>query len=323
MTNLTELLSSKDGKEKYIKAFNHLLRSQNFEKAEALLRKSLQQDNSELAKLSLRALETECHFSPDDWDNISQHIVNYSKDKDLVGAVGFDLTGHWDYEVEGGGPGFEVNFYPNDMTDYKFSDMTHREILEKTQNNKYPDWSGRFIGIELFGPIMGLDDLFKTLRKSKDAPIYLLGIFTLHLKVQQTFKKELDQYGLPQRLPVLLGTHDFIGRYSGYNVIMNTKRTPYHTSYQEMVGKRRRAHLISLKKRAQSKIEACVTKWDDLRRNMAVDPDAHFVKSFKAAIHYELSMAGVKLSKEIEDHNEMEFKQVMENLYNAILNRAH
>ncbi len=234
MNNLSDFLSSESGKKELTDAFDMLLRKRKFSRLHDFLTMLLGLHQSNLTRVAKEALSASVYIAPKDWKRIHWGINTHSGNSNSVAAIGFDLTGHWNWHYGTPGPGLELSYYKDEVDlGFRFSENSQEQILDAAQ---YPcPWQGCFTECEPFAPVYGLDDLNKALWAEKkrssthktlaeeeqvehDHVGFFLGVFTLHLRFQETLFRELNEYGLPRKMPVVVGTHDFVGRYNGYNV---------------------------------------------------------------------------------------------------------
>lgn len=336
MDNLTSYLSTAVGFKTISEALGYQLKAQKFSEIESYLRGHMSVDGSPISQLCLRMPLNCAHFDPQSWKNLARDIVSADQGQGKVSAIGFDLTGHW----EGEGPGFEVSLYGDEMTgDFRFSGQNHASLLAHAN---YPTpWQGGFDHCDGFGPIKGLEALYAALyaypnrdwRPSADRPSampdgftgYFLGLVFLHLRVQQTFVRDLKQHGLPLAMPVLLGTHDFMGIFfPAYNVLMNTTIAQGIPSYDQIQLEKNVDRLRKAKAYAAEQIDEMTKNWVMLR-HVNGHPRAknqQISDALASSINFTLSMGQIAPAKPIEEMKEAEFKFLMETYYQARLQRV-
>ena len=340
MADLTPHLSSKAGFENIVQAMNSYLKAQRFKELDSYLRGYMATDQSPISRMCLKMQPDCAHFGTEAWARVAREIVASSKGEDKVCAIGFDLTGHW----EGEGPGFEVSVYGNKMIEaFHFSNQSHESLLAHA---KYPTpWQGHFIDVDGFGPIKGLKALYAALyayphggwyahessyRTDTTPPEgyvgYFLGLVFLHLRVQETFARELKQYGLPREMPVVLGTHAFMGIFfPGYNVLMNTTLARNVVSYEQIQIDQKHRNREYAKSQAAEQIEHMVKNWVTIRNvNQRARKDkAKSITDFLCGnIKFKLGGSNITLGKPVKDMDEGEFKRLMESYYQARLKRV-
>ena len=340
MTELKSYISKQEGFKNFVKALDSYLKAQKFSDLDRYLRHQMKDNPSPISQICLKLPANCAHFEPQAWKTLQRDIVSMSKGVDKIAAIGFDLTGHW----EGEGPGFEVSFYENEVDKgFSFARQSHQEILDHA---KYPaPWQGYFVECDSFGPIKGLEALLTALQayphrnwsaydgrpKNKAAPPegfvgYFLGLIFLHLRVQETFARELKQYGLPRAMPVLLGTHDFMGSFfSGYNVLMGTTIARDVISYEQIQAETKIKRRENAKSHAAEQIEAFTKNWVTLRHvnsGKQTEETKSYTEMLTASMRLSFSMSNVTPAKPIHEMKEAEFKYLMESYYQARMQRV-
>lgn len=336
MTNFTSYLSTAVGFKTISEALGYQLKAHKFTEVESYLRGHMAVDASLISQLCLKMPANSAHFDSQSWKNLGRDIVAANQDQGKVSAIGFDLTGHW----EGEGPGFEVSLYGNEMTgDFHFSGQNHASLLAHA---KYPTpWQGGFDHCDSFGPINGLEALYAALyaypnrdwHPSADRPSaipdgyagYFLGLVFLHLRVQETFVRELRQYGLPLAMPVLLGTHDFMGIFfPAYNVLMNTTIAQGIPSYDQIQLEKNVDRLRKAKAYAAQQIDEMTKNWVMLRhvKGHPRTENKPIADALESSINFTLSMGQITPVKPAQEMKEAEFKFLMESYYQARLQRV-
>ena len=332
MSDFTSHLSTSDGFDAVTRSLDDYLKTQNFTALDSYLRGHMAVDGTSVSQLCLNMPADCAHFEPQAWKDLESIIVDANKDEGKVAAIGFDLTGHWESE----GPGFEVCLYRNKLNDeFSFSMQSHTKLLSHA---KYPTpWQGRFEDCDFFGPIKGLEALYAALSAYQDRDWrpsktrmttpdgytgYFLGLVFLHLRVQETFVRELRQYGLPLAIPVLLGTHDFMGgHFPAYNVLMNTTIAQNVISYEQVQIEKNLAGLKRAKAYTAEQIVNMTRTWVTLgelkarRRTETYESDLNILENM---INWPLSQNEITPSKSIRDMNEAEFKSLMEAYYQRV-----
>lgn len=314
-----------------VQSFDAHLKAQEFVTLDKYLRDCLAHETSEVAKICREIPLGSVRFPQSAWEALHRDIVKYEGQGKDIAAIGFDLTGHW----EGEGPGFEVSFYRNHISqDFSFGWKSHRDLLSVS---KYPTpWQGCFLECHSFGPITGLEPLYEALYNNRavtewrpsqyqngtaeyqpeDHAARFLGLFFLINQVQECFARELQDYGLPKALPVLLGTHDFLGTYDGYNVVMSEKIARLSADYETIRAEDAIIALQRAKDYAAEQIEQYTYNWMALRNwNRKSEKGRETASNFEDMIMARMKLAGLNPVKPISDMDQAEFKSLMESYY--------
>ena len=331
-------LNTVEAQEELTQAFDLLLRKKHFEEIKGVLSELLKFHQSKLSVLAKTALDQKTYTNPDSWKALHSAINAYDNNNDLVKAIGFDLTGHWDWHDGTPGPGLEINYYNDEVYGgFKFSEHSDLEILKAA---KYPcPWQGEFIECEPFSPVYGLDELYNELYTQKnlffinsklpdDAPKieydpigFFLGLFVLHLKTQKAISRDLNHYGLPKKIPVLLGTNEFLGRYGAYNVLSCKTIRQLGRSAKETQAVIENKRVNELKRRATCDIERFWAYWSSLVNSSQNEhiATAKFNELKANEILRPLSENEIYPSKTLVELTETEFRELMNEYYKAIL----
>ena len=338
MTDLASYISTEAGFKEAVRALDLHLKAQKFAELDNYLRGHMAIDRSSISQLCLKMPVNCAQFAPQSWTDLARGIVEANKDDGKVSAIGFDLTGHW----EGEGPGFEVSIYSDKMGEgFYFSKQSHADLLAHA---KYPTpWQGGFDHCDGFGPIKGLEALYSALyaypnrdwsardgRGSTAMPDgymgYFLGLVFLHLRVQETFARELKHYGLPLEIPVLLGTHDFMGIFfPGHNVLINTTLALGAPSYEQIQIEKNIERLQQAKLYAAQQIDIMTKNWVTMRHVNGRDKSGKsqsMIESLEHSMNFILSMSKITPRKPFQKMEEAEFKSLMESYYKARLQRV-
>ena len=333
-----EYLGTVEGQQELTKAFDLLLRKKKFEEVKVFLSELFKFHKSKLSLLAKTALDQKTYTDPDSWKALHSAINAYDNNNDLVKAIGLDLAGNWDWNDGTPGPGLEINYYYDEVDrGFKFSEHSDSEILTAA---KYPcPWQGAFIQCESFSPVYGLDELYNELCTQKnlsfinsklpvDAPKieydpigFFLGLFVIHLKMQKAISSDLSQYGLPKKIPVLLGTNDFLGQYEGYNVLFCKTVKQLGKNAKEIQLATENERVEELKRRAICDIERFWAYWSS-SVNSSTNASIIIEKSIKIKINEiltSLSDNEIYPSKNLVELTETEFREVMNEYYKAVL----
>ena len=163
------------------------------------------------------------------WDELYAQIEALARNGSRCTAIEIDLSGHADRGVQPDGalePGFECSYY--DDSTFRFSTASREEILTQCETGTRT-WTGCFVDIDHALTCDGLARLYFALAKyqhrywrspvaapgstATDVPqdfvAFTLGSWFLYLRVHKALWSDLHTRGLPQRMPVVVGQHDF------------------------------------------------------------------------------------------------------------------
>jgi hypothetical protein len=163
------------------------------------------------------------------WDELYAQIEALARNGSRCTAIEIDLSGHADREVEPDGalePGFECSYY--DDATFRFSTASREEILSQCEIGTMK-WTGCFLDIDNALTCDGVAKLYSTLAEyqhrywrppmaalgstamevPQDFVAFTLGRWFLYLRVHKALRSDLYTRGLPHRMPVVVGQHDF------------------------------------------------------------------------------------------------------------------
>ncbi|MBX9860191.1 MAG: hypothetical protein K2Y20_11445 [Sphingomonas sp.] len=212
MIDLAEQLASAEGQRGFARHMAGLIRSMEFESAAALIKDGLAKHPSSFS-FACRNLPPE-QVRISGWDELFADIAKVEARGKICTAIGINLSGHH----EGDEPYFEVALY--DDSSFPFATATRDDILAQCEDYGVP-WQGRFIDGNTALRCHGLASVFAALTgyehhdaqpdPGMPAPFigFKLAQWFVYLRVAQALKQELASRGLPRRMPVLLGEHDF------------------------------------------------------------------------------------------------------------------
>ena len=225
MNALTATLSTRKGYDGLNAHFAALLKAHEFDDLERQLFSLMKGADWPIVALCQAIPLSACQFPEDLWDDLVREQILTDRRGTPIGAIGFDVTGHW----EGPGPGFEVCYYAKSVDDgFAFADQTEESLREEAQHPTR--WQGSAFKVDGLGPITGLDAIYQTLLSDRIADWYpgdprrgsgqpmpvgfeghFLAMWFLHLRLRQALVRDLTQFGLIRPMPILFGSHDFIG----------------------------------------------------------------------------------------------------------------
>jgi hypothetical protein len=163
------------------------------------------------------------------WDELYAQIETLARDGRSCTAIGIDLSGHADRQVQPDTtlePGFECSYYDDSI--FGFSTASREEILSQCESGTMA-WTGSFLHIDHALTCDGLGKLYSSLAgyqhrywrppvaaaysTATDVPqdfvAFTLGSWFLYLRVHKAICSDLQIRGLPHRMPVVVGQHDF------------------------------------------------------------------------------------------------------------------
>jgi hypothetical protein len=163
------------------------------------------------------------------WDELYAQIEALARKGRHCTAIEIDLSGHADRQVQSDGtrePGFESSYY--DDSTFRFSTASREEILSQCETGTMT-WTGCFLDIDSALTCDGLGKLYSSLDKyqhrhwrpqaavpgftaievPQDFAAFTLGRWFLYLRVHRALWSDLYTRGLPRRMPVVVGQHDF------------------------------------------------------------------------------------------------------------------
>jgi hypothetical protein len=163
------------------------------------------------------------------WDELYAQIEALARNGSRCTAIEIDLSGHADRDVQPDGalePGFECSYY--DDSTFHFSTASREEILSQCETGTM-QWTGCFLDIDNALTCDGLAKLYSTLARyqhrywrprmaapgstamevPQDFVAFTLGRWFLYLRVHKALWSDLYTRGLPHRMPVVVGQHDF------------------------------------------------------------------------------------------------------------------
>lgn len=319
MTDLNQYLSSPAGYKYLVDSFNTYLWTQQFTELDTYICAHLKQVDSPIAKLCLSVPLGSVHFNPNEWKTLQRDLIKTSEGSTKISAIGVDLTGHWDPP----GPGFEVSFYEDEVDEgFIISKHSRQALIEASEYP--PPWQAYFQRSISMGLIRGLEPVYDALNANRndldwspprpdagyDSPIpddfvaKFLGLYSLHNHVHETFARELASYGLPYSMPVLLGTHDFMG-FDVYNVLMSTYVPPNLPSYASII----EDDAQHVKKHTVKKIAEMTKTWVYIRAGQ--------LSTGELSMAHHLKLNGCSIPKPISQMSLNEFKSLMETYYKA------
>ena len=200
---------------------------QNFESAEHVLQDALRAYPSSFADICQATSQEAISISG--WDELYAQIEALARNGSHCTAIEIDLSGHADREVEPGGalePGFECSYY-DDLT-FSFSTASREDILAQCETGTMT-WTGCFVDINNALTCDGLGKLYASLvnyqhrywrppiaergtaadELPQDFVAFTLARWFLYLRVHKAIWSDLRTRGLPRRMPVVVGQHDF------------------------------------------------------------------------------------------------------------------
>ena len=200
---------------------------QNFASAEHVLQDALRAYPSSFTDIC-QATSQEA-ISINGWDELYAQIEALARNGSHCTAIEIDLSGHADRKVEPGGalePGFECSYY--DDSTFRFSTASREEILSQCEADTMT-WTGCFVDIDNALSCDGLGKLYASLanyqhrywrppiaergRAAVEVPqdfvAFTLARWFLYLRVHKALWSDLRTRGLPRRMPVVVGQHDF------------------------------------------------------------------------------------------------------------------
>lgn len=163
------------------------------------------------------------------WDELYAQIEELARNGSPCTAIEIDLSGHADRKVGPDGalePGFECSYYDDSI--FRFSAASREEILSQCKTGRR-EWQGGFEEIDHALTCDGLGTLYSSLAKyehrhwrplpaapdsapadvPRDFVAFKLAQWFLYLRVHTAVCSDLRTRGLPHRMPVVIGQHDF------------------------------------------------------------------------------------------------------------------
>ena len=206
--------------------------TQDFAGAEQALQDALREHPSSFSDICQTISQEAVSISG--WDELYAQIEVLARNGSRCTALEIDLSGHADREVEPDGalssrvmePGFECSYY--DDSTFRFSTASREEILSQCETGTMA-WTGCFVDIDHALTCDGLGKLYSGLAKyehrywrprmaapgstamevPQDFVAFTLGRWFLYLRVHKALWSDLRTRGLPHRMPVVVGQHDF------------------------------------------------------------------------------------------------------------------
>lgn len=212
MTELEQILSTREGRGELQGYFAGLLRALDFGTLEGKLTAQLADNPSSFAPLC-RASNLE-GVTVTGWEDLHADIAALDRRGKPCTAVGIDITGHND----GDEPAFEVALY--DDSAFAFSTADRDALLAVSGGYPVP-WQGCFAEIDSVLECDGLALLHRAIRSyphrwesvgaelPRDYAGFVLALWWLYLRIHQAVADALATYGLPRAMPVILDEHDF------------------------------------------------------------------------------------------------------------------
>jgi hypothetical protein len=208
------------------RSISHFFWTQDFAGAERLLLDALRDHPSSFSDICRTISQDAVAISG--WDELYAQIDALARDGHRCTAIEIDLSGHADHDVQPDGaqePGFECSYY--DDSAFRFSTASREEVLSGCESGTMA-WAGSFLHIDHALTCEGLGKLnsalagyqhrywrppIATSSTATDVPQdfvgFTLGSWFLYLRVHKALWSDVRTRGLPHRMPVVVGQHDF------------------------------------------------------------------------------------------------------------------
>jgi len=323
-----------------------LLRNCQTEELDADLNLAFTTLNSDLTK-ACAAHDSES-VNVSGWRELFIDWYQFEKNHGDVYAISIHISGHY----EGAEPRIETSFHtdepyesskidtsdePDQYAKYQFSTTDLSDIHEECR--KYPPaWLGGGDGqsgsliLKGFSDILGARDPVNQSLNDEDNALPNEEYFRSHTDVGlcnwyiylhffKTVRQTLNSIGLPRKVPVILGHHDF-GPWVGL-AFENTEIQTEIIDAKAVIDEREQA--VEDKKDAyiQEQIERYY-EWYNFSRKVSAfssrnhkELRAHYVKTF----HFEFAMRKIQIAKPLHKIRESDFDNIMQAYINKRLER--